>query len=119
MNIRCAPMNSLSPTFSFILSLSGGSPLLQRSNLGSNGISPLATSQQKASSTFKDTEQPMADDEENPFEYGLGTQVMLSSMQTPARELLVDQARRLLNEEEVEELTEVLDNVRASRILIT
>ena len=79
--------------------------------MGSSSISPLATSQHKASPTVGDTAQPVADDEENPFEYGLGTQVMLSSMQTPAMELLVDQARRLLNEEEVEELVEVLDNV--------
>ena len=76
--------------------------MLQRShNGGTNGVSPLATAQMKAS----------PEEQSAPFEYGMGTQVMLSSVQTPARELLIAQARRELTEEEVEELTVAIENV--------
>ena len=47
------------------------------------------------------------------FQYGVGTQVMLKSfIQTPPRELLHDRARRLLEDDEVEELKKRLDKVR-------
>lgn len=51
------------------------------------------------------------EEESVPFEYGMGTQVMLSSLQTPARELLIAQARRELSEEDVKELTAVIESV--------
>ena len=46
------------------------------------------------------------------FQYGVGTQVMLKSfVQTPPRELLLDRARRLLEDDEVEELKKKIDKV--------
>lgn len=73
---------------------------------GNNSISPLAMSQMKAATKPEDTKDDV------PFEYGLGTQVMLTSMQTPARELLLAQARRLLSVDEVEDLVKMLEKVR-------
>lgn len=99
--------------FLLFLSLDGASPMLHRSNPRptSNSVSPLVVAHQKPpehlqSDEFKD---------DTPFEYGLGTQVMLSSMQTPARGMLVNQARRLLTEDEVTRLEELLDNVSNSQ----
>ena len=81
--------------------------MLKRShNGGSNGVSPLATAQIKAS----------PEEESTPFEYGIGTQVMLSSVQTPARELLIAQARRELSEEDAEELTAVIESVSQQQL---
>lgn len=95
--------------FSHLISTPGSaSPVLKRAHAsGNNSISPLAMSQMKAATKPEDTKE-----DDVPFEYGLGTQVMLTSMQTPARELLLAQARRLLSVDEVEDLVKMLEKVR-------
>ncbi len=47
------------------------------------------------------------------FERGLGTQVMLASMTSQAKQLLYDKARRVLSEEDVEILKEDIEQVSA------
>lgn len=46
------------------------------------------------------------------FQHGVGTQLMLASLSSSAKAMLMDSARRLLGEEEIQALTERLKEVR-------
>jgi len=89
------------------------------------GMSPLATHESKATSsspptrrTHVDThtahyqmEQPTADSSQHFFEHGMGSQIMLASSGSQAKQLLLDRARRTLEQPEVEALQEQLKEV--------
>jgi hypothetical protein len=74
--------------------------------LNPHSISPLASSIQRTSPVHYDQEDIVQDDEDTPkFQYGIGTQVMLSSsVYNPIKEQLVDSAKKLLNKDEVDAL---------------
>ncbi len=81
-------------------------------------VSPLATHEARASGS---SPSPVSSpDAGGPlkikskfFERGLGTQVMLASMTSQAKQLLYDKARRVLSEEDVEILKEDIEQVSA------
>ena len=49
------------------------------------------------------------------FQHGVGTQLMLASLSSSAKAMLMDSARRLLGTEEIQALTERLKEVRGWR----
>ena len=89
------------------------------------GMSPLATHESKATSSSPPTrrihvdthtahsqrEQPTADSSQHFFEHGMGSQIMLASSGSQAKQLLLDRARRTLEQPEVEALQEQLKEV--------
>jgi hypothetical protein len=82
--------------------------------LNPHSISPLASSIQRTSPVHYDQEDIVQDDEDTPkFQYGIGTQVMLSSsVYNPIKEQLVDSAKKLLNKDEVDALKRKFADVR-------
>ena len=89
------------------------------------GLSPLATHESKATSSSPPTrrthvdppiahsqrEQPTTDSSQHFFEHGMGSQIMLASSGSQAKQLLLDRARRTLEQLEVEALQEKLKQV--------
>ena len=85
-------------------------------------MSPLATHESKATSSSPPTRrihmdthtahsQPTADSSQHFFEHGMGSQIMLASSGSQAKQLLLDRARRTLEQPEVEALQEQLKEV--------
>lgn len=72
-------------------------------------ISPLATHESRAAPSPSFTS-PSAVTPKF-FEQGVGTQVMLASMSSQAKELLIDHARRKMQEADVSKLKECLEKV--------
>ena len=80
------------------------------------GLSPLATHESKATSSSPPTRRthvdPLtADSSQHFFEHGMGSQIMLASSGSQAKQLLLDRARRTLEQPEVEALQEKLKQV--------
>ncbi len=73
-------------------------------------VSPLATHESRAvrSSSFTSPTSVVP----KFFERGVGTQVMLASMSSQAKELLLDHARRMMREVDVAKLRESLEQVQ-------
>ena len=105
-------------TWSYIL-LPGSSSSLPRPNKPRKavGLSPLATHESRAASTSPTTgeatsqRQPTADSSQQFFEHGIGSQIMLASSGSQAKQLLLDRARRTLEHSEVEALQGKLKQV--------
>jgi len=77
----------------------------------------LATHESRAASTSPTTgkatsqRQPIADSSQQFFEHGMGSQIMLASSGSQAKQLLLDRARRTLEHSEVEALQGKLKQV--------
>ena len=72
-------------------------------------VSPLATHESRASSTSQFTSPTSVT--QKFFERGIGTQVMLASSSSQAKQLLLDHVRRVLDEEDVITMRESLKKV--------
>ena len=98
----------------FIIIIIGESSTLPRSFKRALPVSPLANKARAMDPSDSDPPSPLEEPEgdgEVFFEHGVGTQVMLVSATSQAEALLIDQARRLLTDEEVEAFKEKLKQV--------